>query len=214
MSSLSVIIATIRPSFLILTPVCLFLGWSFVWAENRFVHDYLLVLTFTGAMMAHISVNMLNEYLDYTSGLDLNTTRTAFSGGSGALPNHPKMAASVLTIGITALFVTLLIGVFFVWLYGWQLLPIGVSGLLIIVAYTRWINRYPWLCLVAPGLGFGLLMTVGAYFAITGVFNQDLWLISLVPFFLVNNLLLLNQYPDIEADKMAEIGRASCRERV
>jgi 1,4-dihydroxy-2-naphthoate octaprenyltransferase len=32
-----------------------------------------------------------------------------------------------------------------------------------------------------------------------------MWVITLIPFLLINNLLLLNQYPDIEADK--SIGR-------
>ncbi|SMN16305.1 1,4-dihydroxy-2-naphthoate polyprenyltransferase [uncultured Candidatus Thioglobus sp.] len=153
--------------------------------------------------MAHISVNTLNEYLDYKSGIDLNTNRTAFSGGSGALPNNPEMLKTIFTVGVISLLITLLIGVFFIWIYGWQLFPIGIVGLILVVAYTRWVNRYPWLCLIAPGFGFGVLMTVGANFAVTGFFNDKLWLISLVPFFLVNNLLLLNQYPDIDADKAA-----------
>jgi 1,4-dihydroxy-2-naphthoate octaprenyltransferase len=58
---------------------------------------------------------------------------------------------------------------------------------------------------VAPGIGFGLLMVLGANFALTGQYSSDLLLVSLVPFFLINNLLLLNQYPDIDADR--KIGR-------
>jgi 1,4-dihydroxy-2-naphthoate octaprenyltransferase len=36
-------------------------------------------------------------------------------------------------------------------------------------------------------------------------FSQTIWLVSLIPFFLINNLLLLNQYPDIKAD--TSVGR-------
>ncbi|MDG1752071.1 MAG: prenyltransferase [Thalassotalea sp.] len=67
--------------------------------------------------------------------------------------------------------------------------------------YTKWLNKSPFLCLIAPGIGFGLLMVVGAYLTQTLSYNQDVWLISLIPFFLINNLLLLNQFPDIQADK-------------
>ena len=45
-----------------------------------------LILALAGGLLAHISVNALNEYLDFTSGLDLTTLRTPFSGGSGTLP--------------------------------------------------------------------------------------------------------------------------------
>ena len=39
------------------------------------------VLAFIGLLLAHISVNTLNDYFDYRSGIDLETRRTPFSGG-------------------------------------------------------------------------------------------------------------------------------------
>jgi 1,4-dihydroxy-2-naphthoate octaprenyltransferase len=57
------------------------------------------------------------------------------------------------------------------------------------------------LCLIAPGLGFGPLMVMGTHFALTGQYSWTAFVASLVPFFLVSNLLLLNQFPDVEADK-------------
>ena len=55
-----------------------------------------LWLVLVGGTAAHISVNALNEYLDFRSGLDARTVRTPFSGGSGALA-YPRVAmASVM----------------------------------------------------------------------------------------------------------------------
>ncbi len=190
-----------RWPFLILTPACLFLGWSIVIASQARIEMDLLVLSFLGAVFAHISVNTLNEYLDFRSGLDLMTKKTGFSGGSGALPENPEMAKAVLATGVISLIATLVIGLFFFWKYGWGVVPLGVAGVLLIVAYTGWINRYPLICLVAPGFGFGFLMVAGANFALTGGYSESLLVICFVPFFLVNNLLLLNQYPDIDADR-------------
>ena len=79
----------------------------------------------------------------------------------------------------------------------------GLLGIAIIIAYTRWINRLPWLCLIAPGLGFGPLMVGISYVALSAPMDLPVFLLTLIPFFLVNNLLLLNQYPDIEADRAA-----------
>ena len=183
-----------------LTPVCVFLGTSTVVANGARVELHLLLLALLGAVLAHISVNTFNEYFDFRSGLDLKTTRTRFSGGSGALPRDPAMAGAVFTAGVISLLATLLIGFFFVWKYGWGILPIGVAGLVLIVTYTGWINKHPLLCLVAPGAGFGFLMVVGTQYVLQGYYATLPWLVAVVPFLLVNNLLLLNQYPDIRAD--------------
>lgn len=202
---LSVIVHTIRFPFLVLTLVCVFLGMSIVVANQSNISPLLLILTLLGALFAHISVNTINEYYDFKSGLDFTTKRTKFSGGSGALPQNPDMASTVFYIGVASLFATLLIGVFFIFKYGAGIVPIGLAGIVLIVTYTEWINKHPFLCLIAPGTGFGFLMVAGTQYVLEGQYAQLTWFVALVPFFLVNNLLLLNQYPDIEAD--ANVGR-------
>ena len=44
-------------------------------------------------------------------------------------------------------------------------------------------------------------MVVGTDYALTGSYSGVALLLSAVPFFMVNNLLLMNQIPDIEADR-------------
>lgn len=203
--SLKTILQTIRPSFLVLTPVCVFLGLSTAISIQSQIDYLLFCIVLLGAISAHISVNTLNEYYDFKSGLDLKTLKTPFSGGSGALPGKPEMATAVLIIGLTTLLLTIAIGIYLALLQGLQILPIGLLGVVLIVTYTQWLNRLPLLCLIAPGLGFGILMVLGTHVILTGDYSSFAWFISLVPFFLVNNLLLLNQYPDIKAD--ASVGR-------
>jgi 1,4-dihydroxy-2-naphthoate octaprenyltransferase len=169
-------------------------------ADNTAVSLSLLSLALLGGLLAHVSANALNEYFDFRSGLDFATTRTQFSGGSGALPRNPGMAGAVLAVGTASLVATVLIGGFFVWKYGSGIVPLGLVGLVLIVSYSGWINRHPLLCLIAPGLGFGFLMVVGTQYVLQGEYAPMSWLVAVVPFFLVNNLLLLNQYPDIQAD--------------
>ncbi len=203
--SLSIFVNTMRPNFLVLVPICVFLGLSVVIASGLPYSLFDFVLILVGALLAHISVNMLNEYSDFTSGLDFKTNKTAFSGGSGALPEHPEMAKRVLFVGVTSLIVSGFIGLYFVQKVGGALFPIGITGVLLVVTYTSWINKFPLACLFAPGLGFGVLMVIGTQIALVGTYLPQSALVALVPFFLVNNLLLLNQYPDIEADK--SVGR-------
>ena len=198
------LINTTRPPFLILTPVCVFFGLSLS-LLNSTVDWPSFSLILIGALAAHISVNTLNEYFDFKSGLDLKTVKTPFSGGSGALPAHPEAAQLVLIAGLVSLAITAIIGLYFLFSGNLDILPIGLIGVILVVTYTQWLNRLPLICLIAPGLGFGLLMVLGTHIVLGGSLSIQLCLLSLIPFFLTNNILLLNQYPDLQADK--ESGR-------
>jgi 1,4-dihydroxy-2-naphthoate octaprenyltransferase len=163
------------------------------------------LLALVGALAAHVSVNAFNEFLDFRTGLDFETQRTPFSGGSGTLPARPELAHGALNVALVAFVVTALIGVYFLYVRGWALLPLGLLGLLVVIAYTPWVARNPILCLIAPGLGFGTFMVMGTHFVLTGQYSQTAFVASLIPFFLVSNLLLLNQFPDMEPDR--SVGR-------
>jgi 1,4-dihydroxy-2-naphthoate octaprenyltransferase len=197
------IFGPMRPPFLVLVPVCVLLGVATARWDGAALNWLHLLLAFVGALGTHIAVNALNEYDDFRSGLDLRTQRTPFSGGSGALPAQPARAHYALTTGIVALLVTFGVGVYFLLTWGWGIVPLGLLGAFVIVSYTRYLTRSAVLCLIAPGLGFGPLMVMGTHFALTGSYSWTAFVASLVPFFLVSNLLLLNQFPDLEADRSA-----------
>lgn len=206
MNNLKAFFGPMKPPFLILTPACVLLGLgTAVWTSSEPVSFVYFLLVLVGATCAHISVNAFNEYYDFKSGLDLVTKRTPFSGGSGALPKRPDMAGMALATAWATLGITTVIGLYFAAIRGMALLPLGILGLASIVAYTNWVTRHPFLCLIAPGLGFGPLMVMGTDFVLTGHYSWTAFIASMVPFFLVNNLLLLNQFPDQEADK--SVGR-------
>jgi 1,4-dihydroxy-2-naphthoate octaprenyltransferase len=196
-----VLLGPMRVPFLILTPACVLLGLgTALWTEGH-VSALQFVLVLIGAVASHISVNAFNEYFDFRSGLDSRTVRTPFSGGSGTLPANPQLARSALYTAVVTAAITSLVGVYFLVVRGLALLPLGLAGLFLIVAYTPWLTHNEFMCLVAPGLGFGTLMVMGTHFALTGHYSWTAFVASLVPFFLVNDLLLLNQFPDVEADR-------------
>ena len=128
-----------------------------------------------------------------------------FQGGSGTLPENPEKAHWAAYIGLAALVLTVLIGLYFLWARGLGLLLVGIPGVFAVVLYTRWLTRDPLLCLLAPGIGFGPCMVMGVDFVLTGTYGAEAAAASLIPFFLVSNLLLINQFPDIEPD--ASVGR-------
>lgn len=205
MSEAAAVVRAFRPNFLILAPLCAGLGVAIAWQQggSPALLDTLLVLI--GALLAHAAVNLFNEYEDFVSGLDLITRRTPFSGGSGALPEVPSAAKGVLAAALGTLGLVTAIGLYFLWLRGLPMLVLGVAGIVLVLTYTRWITRRPILCLLAPGLGFGPVMVLGAIVALGGNIDAPALLVTLVAQCLVSELLLINQIPDAEADQ--KVGR-------
>lgn len=195
------ILGPMRVPFLLLTPACVLLGIASAVRSGAQIDPILVILVLIGAVCTHISVNAFNEYDDYKSGLDTRTQRTPFSGGSGTLPANPKMVKTALLTALVTFGIVAIIGIYMISLYGLALLPLGLLGMFVIIAYTPWLTRVPLLCLIAPGLGFGPLMVMGTHYALTGQYSWTAFAASMVPFFLVSNLLLLNQFPDVDADK-------------
>jgi 1,4-dihydroxy-2-naphthoate octaprenyltransferase len=190
-----------RPQFIVLSVACVLAGAGAAYWQAGSINFLYLALTMIGAMTAHASVNILNDYSDYISGLDDMTPKTPFSGGSGILPKKLMSPKAALYYGLATLAVTVIIGLYLVYARGWQLLLVGIPGVLMIVLYTDYITRSPLLCLLAPGLAFGPCMVLGTYFVQQGFFDYTALAVSLIPFFFVSDLLLLNQFPDTEADR-------------
>ena len=188
-----------RPQFLLLSVVLVLLGTAIARHEGYF--DLLkFVLTLIGLLLAHSSVNILNDYFDYKSGIDLETIRTPFSGGSGILPQGLLKPKGVYIYGLGCLIAAFAIGVYLTFISGWQLLPLILLGGPVIYFYTshltKWLAGELW-----AGLGLGMLPVLGTYFVQTGSYSVEAVVASLAPGFLTANLLLLNEFPDVEADK-------------
>lgn len=205
MSETVAVVRASRPNFLVLAPLCAGLGVAVAWyqGEPPALLDTLLVLI--GALLAHAAVNLLNEYEDFASGLDLITRRTPFSGGSGALPEVPSAARQVLLAAFGTLGLVVAIGLYFLWLRGLPMLVLGVAGVVLVLTYTRWITRSPLICLLAPGLGFGPVMILGSLIALGARLDATALTVSTISLLLVSELLLINQIPDADADR--KVGR-------
>ena len=192
-----------RPQFLLLSVVLVFLGTCIAWYDGAFHLGYAL-LAFVGLLLAHISVNVLNDYFDYRSGVDLETKRTPFSGGSGILPAALLKPRQVFWFGLISFLLAVPIGIYFVMTLdrGWFLLPLLLVAAICILLYTPFILKLRW-PEWAPGLGMGALPVLGAYFIQTTAYTLPAIVASIPSGILVHNLLLLNEFPDTEADKKA-----------
>lgn len=194
-----------RPNFLILAALltALTIAWLY-WAGYPLSPGLALLVTLA-ALLVHAIVNWLNEVHDARSGLDDITQRTPFNGGSGALQSQPEAINFVERVALGVMGAVVLFGVYIVWLWDWRIVPLGLLGLLVIFSYSPWMTRHPFLGWSSPGFGLGVVMMLGIAFALTGAYPVWLIAVTLLPFLLINNLLLLNQFPDQVADQ--KVGR-------
>ena len=123
MSQLKAYAGIARAPFLLLPVTLVVCGAGAAAYEGTFDWRPTL-LALVALVAAHIGVNSLNEYSDMRRGIDLNTIRTPFSGGSGTLPAGDAPTGAALTMGLGAAGAALAIGLWLVlttvlvWAYG------------------------------------------------------------------------------------------------
>lgn len=188
-----------RLQFIPLTIILVSLGTAIAAYEGHFHRgDFLLAMI--GSILVHITVNVINDYHDYVDGIDLNTQRTPFSGGSGILPSNLLTARQAFWFGTICLLVAMVIGFYFCIVKGWSLFPLllvaGFSAYFYNVYLSKWMMGE-----LFAGLNLGTLLILGAYFVQTGRYSWEPVVASLAPGILTSNLLFLNEFPDWEADQ-------------
>ena len=196
---LKILFLETRPQFLLLSVVLAFLGTSIAWYDGYFHLGHALLASF-GLLLAHVSVNTLNDYFDYRSGVDLATKRTPFSGGSGILPANTLSPKQVFWLGMTSFLLAVTIGIYFIVVSGWLLLPVLLVAAICVILYTPVILKLDW-PEWAPGVGLGVLPILGLYYIQASAYTWHAVVASIPSGILVHNLLLLNEFPDTEADR-------------
>jgi len=191
--------AVARAPFLLLPPTLIAAGatasaWdgSFSWPRSA--------LALIGLVLLHMAVNILNEWSDMRTGIDLATKRTPFSGGSGTLPAGRMSMRAALVFGLVCAGIGLLIGLWFLHEVGWVLLPVIVAGAFSVLAYTDFLARIG-VGEIFAGFGLGAGPVVGVALAQAGSWSTAAGWAAIPAFFMTFNLLFLNEFPDEEADR-------------
>ena len=187
-----------RANFLLLPVTLVAVGAAAAACDGAF--DPVATVAALLALVAlHAAVNAFNEYSDFRRGIDLETERTPFTGGSGTLPRGAP-ARIALGVGIGGTVFGIIVGVWFLYVIGPVLLPICLLGALCVLGYTDLLARI-YLGEIFAGLGLGTLPVLGAALVQRGGLGPAAIAASIPPFFMTFNLLLLNEFPDEEADR-------------
>lgn len=162
-------------------------------------------LTMLGVMLLHLGSNVMNDYFDVKSGTDDANTKyfQKYSGGSRAIELGLITLEGTKRLGLILLALALIIGFYMTYTIGLGVLYLGLAGLAIGYFYTA-----PPLRLVArKGLGefvimlsYGPLVTMGAYYVMTGQYSWEAFIMGIPSGMMTANILLINEFPDMEAD--------------
>jgi len=171
------------------------------WAQGS-INLPVALLTLVGCMAMHASVNMLNDYFDFRSGLDVATSRTPFSGGSGVLPAGELTPNSVLYAGIGTLLLGSGVGWYLVYNASFDPVLITILALAIIsvAGYSSLLSHWGVGELSAGGC-LGTLLVMGTYYLQTGSLAAQPVLVGASLGILVAGILYNNEFPDSQADE-------------
>lgn len=195
-----------RLPFLTATAVPVLLGVAAAARRGPF-RPGLALLTLLGAACIHLGLNVANDVFDTLSGADeANTRPTPFSGGSRviqyglvSLRTMTAIAAGFYAAGIG-------IGLFLAAARGFApLLWLGLGGVFLSVVYTapplRLVHRG--IGEVAVALGFGPIVTLGAFYVQAQRYTWGSLYASLPVAILIALVLYVNEIPDRSPDARA-----------
>jgi 1,4-dihydroxy-2-naphthoate octaprenyltransferase len=198
--SLKIWAVQIRAPFLLLSVILVLIGGSVSFRDGGF-KGLRFALAMLGVVLAHVAVNLFNELSDHKTGIDHHTRRTPFSGGSGTLQLGLTSPGAVGMAACGALLVAFGIGLYLSWVSGWFLMVLIIAGGTATVFYTSHLARWV-LGELAAGICLGSFVVLGTYYAQTGNLTSAVAWLSVPPGILTALLLFLNEFPDVEADRM------------
>jgi len=155
------------------------------------------VICLVFAVMAQILSNFVNDYADGVKGLDNNRLGPQRMVASGIiLPNEMRSGIIVMCV------LSFILGCTLIYWGGWILLPFGFLILICALAYST--GPFP---LSHKGLGdfavvlfYGVVPVVLTFYIQTGFVNLRIIAAGLAIGFVVDNLLIVNNYRDADED--------------
>lgn len=167
--------------------------------ENTLFKIWLAFLCVAGLVMAHATNNLINDWTDVRKGVDTEDyPRSQYSThpvlGGLTTPNGLLKVSFVLTLidGLIMLYLASVTGPLVIFF--------AVSGLILSLGYTAFLKRYALGELTALVV-WGPLMTGGTAYAISGIINSQILLLTL-PYGLIVASVLIGKHTDkIENDR-------------
>lgn len=170
-------------------------------AYSGHVNLVLLGLLLLICVLMQSSVNVFNDYFDYTKGTDSpdNSSEDAFDAVLVYNNLNPK---SVLALAIGYLVCAGIIGVYIVYSCGWIPLIIGLIGAIVVVIYSGGKTPISYLPIgeFISGIVMGSLIPLACTYVLSGVLDFFVLILSIPLAVGIGMILATNNTCDIEKD--------------
>ena len=189
----------IRIKFILASIIAVSNGIAISYWKTGVVDPGYALLTYFGIMCLHISVDLLNDYSDFKRGIDTNTKRTRYSGGTGVIPENLISPRLIYCVGVVFLILGGLTGLYFVTIKGIVILILLSFAIISIYFYSTNI--------VNAGLGElfvaikGCMIVMGSYYIQSDTIDLTSVFVGIIIGLLSAVVLLVTSFPDYEADK-------------
>ena len=189
----------IRIRFLLSSVIAVSVGLAISWWHIQQLDFLYAIMTMSGVVALHASVDLLNDYWDFKRGIDTQTQRTKMSGGTGVLPEGLLRPNQVYRAGIFFLIIGAVIGSYFVIIDGIIIGAILTFAVISIYFYSTKI--------VDSGLAEvfvvikGTMIVLGTYYIQTLEINSATLFAGVFIGILSSLVLFITSFPDFEADK-------------
>lgn len=199
-SKLQIWIVASRPKTLPAAVVPVMVGSALAIYEGVFIPLYSIIALLC-SLLIQIGTNFSNDLYDHLKGSDRKDRKGPIRVLASGLISVNEMKWGIIII----FSLSFLLGLYLVYSVGLVILWIGILSILAGLAYTA--GPFP---LAYNGLGdlfvflfFGIVGTVGTYYLHTQQFNLIALIISIPVGALITNILIVNNYRDIEEDRIS-----------
>lgn len=196
----SIWIAAARPKTLPAAIAPVLLGSALAWRDGQFL-PWAALPCLGFALLIQIGTNFANDYYDFVQGAD--TAERVGPKRAVAAGWVPPRTMKRAMLGVFA--AAFVVGLSLLAYGGWPLLVVGVASIVCGIAYTG--GPYP---LGYHGLGdlfvfifFGLVAVCTTYFVQVGTISTASILVATGVGLLAANILVVNNYRDVETDAKA-----------
>jgi 1,4-dihydroxy-2-naphthoate octaprenyltransferase len=191
-----------RAAVLVMTTTSAMIAGVWAWHDGMF-NGFLWFCVLVGLTMAHAANNLINDLVDYRSGVDHNNYFRAQYGPQPLVHGLLDQKGLLVYIAVTGL-IALIPGAYLVYLRGELALYLLLIGAAFVLFYT-WPLKYIGLGEVAVFAIWGPLMVGGGYFVITGQWSWDAVLISLPQTLAATTVLFGKHIDKSSADRASKI---------
>jgi 1,4-dihydroxy-2-naphthoate octaprenyltransferase len=198
----------IRPVYLGLAILPVILGSAAAWTQNISVktprgsfHPTTFILTLIAVLLLQIGAQLINDYYDYLKGIDTNNSL----GPGGLIQQGLVKPARVLMLGLVAVGLAVVLGIFIAIPMGWPILVAGLIGVLAAYFYSGVPKGLASLALgeIVCFFIFGPLITIGSYLTQTGHLDRIVYIYSISLGLLATAFIHANNMRDVGSDAPA-----------